>query len=525
MRNSFVGSLIVLALAAGSCVPEPKVYEPTWESLSQFEAPEWFRDAKFGLFIHWGPSSVFEGNAGWPARHMYMQEGADWGQDYALTNAQYGHPSEFGFKDLIPKWTAEKWNPDSLAAFFASVGVRYIVPVAVHHDNFDLYASSHQPWNSVNMGPKRDIVAGWAEAARSNGLRFGVSSHVDRAWYWFQPARGTDLIGPRKGIPYDGQLTKADGAGTWWEGYDPQQLYVGGFVNRFFSDKDYMKTGVTPTEAYRENWKARTMELIDTYKPDLIWFDGPMPMVLHEEASAEDKARFGNTGLEVAAHFYNTTPHGVINVKSWGPGTVKDTGAVVMDIEKGSVDRLMRYPWQSETSITGTWFHNGSDEKEIDTDAIIHMLADVVSKNGNLLLNIAPKPDGTLADYEIEVLKQIGSWLDVNGEAIYGTRPWTIYGEGPTRIVPGDFNQSKQPFTPKDIRYTTKGDILYAIVLGRPVDGLVTLTSVGSSKKVREVRLLGHPGTLPFSAGPGGLTVTLPEAYPGEHAITLVLRP
>jgi alpha-L-fucosidase len=524
MRTSFVGSLIILALAAGSCTPETKVYEPTWESLSQFEAPEWFRDAKFGLFIHWGPSSVFPGNAGWPARHMYMQEGADWGQDYVLGNKQYGHPSEFGYKDLIPLWTAERWNPDSLAAFFASVGVRYIVPVAVHHDNFDLYASSHQKWNSVNMGPKKDIIGGWATAARAHGLKFGVSSHVDRAWYWMQPARSTDVSGPLKGVPYDGLLTKADGVGTWWEGYDPQELYVGGFDQTYFSDKEYMRKGVTPTEVYRKNWKARTMELIDTYKPDLIWFDGPMPMVLHEEASAEDKARFGNTGLQVAAHFYNTTPQGVINVKSWGPGTVKDTSAVVMDIEKGTVDRLMRYPWQSETSITGTWFYNGSDEKEIDTDAIIHMLVDVVSKNGNLLLNIAPKPDGTLADYEIEVLKQIGSWLDVNGEAIYGTRPWTIYGEGPTQITPGDFNQRKQPYTANDIRYTTKGNILYAIVLGRPVDGIVRLASVTPDTRVRNVTLLGHSGNLRWSRSDAGLTITLPAEYKGNVAITITLK-
>jgi alpha-L-fucosidase len=501
-------------------------YEANWESLARYEAPDWFRDAKFGVFIHWGPPSVSFGHGGWPARHLYMQEGADWGNDYELHNEQFGHPSEFGYKDLIPLWNAENWDPDDIISIFKTAGVRYIVPVAVHHDNFDLYDSSHQPWNSVNMGPKRDIIGEWARAARKQGLKFGVSSHVDRAWYWFQPARGTDVRGPLMGVPYDGQLTLEDGAGKWWEGYDPQQLYAGGLNNTYFNDKEYMLKGVTPGDDYRENWRLRTLELIDNYQPDLIWFDGPMPMVLHEQATDEEKARFGAAGLEVAAHFYNKQmewhghQNGVLNIKSWGQGTVPDTGAVVLDIEKGSVDRLMEHPWQSETSITGEWFYNGIEDPEMTAGVIIHMLVDVVSKNGNLLLNIAPKSDGTLAGYELDILQDIGRWLDQNGEAIYGTRPWTLYGEGPTTIISGDFQQITEPMTHEDIRFTTRGPVLYAIMNGWPEDGVARIGSLKGYDFSR-VTILGDGVELTSSTTDRGLAIQLPGSAPGSFAYVL----
>ena len=541
-RNTFLLGLFAF-LTATCARPDAAVYEPTWESLGDYEVPEWFMDDKFGLFMHWGPQSLAIDHNGWVARHIYMQEGADWGDDYNKHVENYGHPSEFGYKDLIPLWKAENWQPDSLVAFYKSVGIRYIMPVAVHHDNFDLYDSSHQPWNSVNMGPKRDVIGEWEQAARRHGLKFGVSSHNDRTWYWLHPAKGSDRSGPLKGVRYDGWLTEADGAGTWWEGYDPQDLYAVPDDEAYKSDGEYMSIGVTPPDSYRENWRLRTLELIDRYSPDLIWFDGPMPMRLHEGADAADKARFEQTGLDVAAHFYNrnlerTGEPGILNIKSWGPGTVVDSSAVVMDIEKGSLNRINPYYWQAETSI-GSWFYNGTSGVELPTQVIIHNLCDIVSKNGNLLLNVGLKPDGTLLPNERQTLVEIGQWLDVHGEGIYGTRAWKVFGQVDTEIVPGDFNQNDRPMTARDIRYTHKEGALYAFFMDWPESGDVRLDAVDEESlgRIEEVRLLGDERPLEWSLGgagsdgdaaggghSGGLRVVLPDGIDAQHAYGLRIR-
>ena len=525
-------ALVVLALLVAGCTQKPsKVYEPTWESLGQYEVPEWFKDAKFGLFMHWGPQSLGIDHNGWQARHMYMQEGADWGDDYRKHVENYGHPSEFGYKDLIPLWTAENWEPDSLVAFYKSVGIRYIMPVAVHHDNFDTYDSTHQPWNSVNMGPKRDVIGEWAQAARKHGLKFGVSSHSDRAWYWFHPAKGSDRSGPLKGVRYDGWLTLEDGEGTWWEGYDPQQLYNVPNSEEYKNDKEYMSIGETPPDSYKENWYLRTKELIDKYQPDLVWFDGPMPMRLHEEADPADKQRFEQVGLGITSYYYNQSlawdgEEAIVNIKSWGPGTVVDSSAVVMDIEKGSLTRINPYYWQAETSI-GSWFYNGTSGVELPTQVIVHNLLDVVSKNGNMLLNVGLKPDGTLLPNERQALREIGDWLKLHGEGVYGTRAWKVFGEVDTELISGDFQQNKRPMTARDIRYTQKGNDLYAFFMDQPADAMITLASVNEQTfgPVGEIRLLSEDRTLDWEHSDAGLQIQLPAKMDYQHAYALKITP
>ena len=500
-------------------------FEPTWESLHGYAAPDWFRDAKFGIFLHWGVFSVPEESC-WYARQMYLQSGTD-GNDrvYRYHLSHYGHPSLFGFKDLIPLWKAEKWDPDELCGFFKAVGARYVVPVAVHHDNFDNYASTYQPWNSVNMGPHRDIIGDWKKAIERQGLRFGVSSHCDRAWQWLNPSHGRDAAGPFRDVPYDGNQTKADGKGRWWEGFDPQDLYCrphGG--DPMLPDATYMQLGEPPDDAYRIRWYRRTHELVEKYQPDLLWFDGPMPLNNYygsRVASDEDY------GLRIASEFYNANRdrhdgklEAVLNIKSWGAGTVPDESAVVLDIEKGQVDRIRPNPWQTDTSILGDWIYTPAPPVLTD-EVIIHNLCDIVSKNGNLLLNVSLRADGSLPDDQRRILSSVGAWLDLNGEAIYGSRPWKVYGEGPTRVEAGDFKENRQPFTASDIRFTVKGDWIYAIFMGWPSGGTLHIRSLAWAQSME---LLGSPSPVKWKNAKDGVVVHLPPRPSKQYAYVLKVR-
>jgi alpha-L-fucosidase len=500
-------------------------FTPDWTSLHNYRVPDWYRDAKFGIFLHWGVFSVPEMSC-WQARQMYMQTGTYSGDRvYRHTLEHYGHPSQFGFKDLIPLWRAEKWDPDALAGFFRQVGARYLVPVAVHHDNFDNFDSTYQPWNSVRMGPHRDIIGDWKRAAGKQGLRFGVSSHNDRAWQWLNSSHGADTSGPLKGVPYDGNLTQADGKGKWWEGNNPQDLYCrphGG--DPMLPDETYMQNGEPPDEAFKLNWYRRTRELIEQYQPDLLWFDGPLPLRDNYGNGAHADSEYG---LRIAAQFYNDNRarHGgkmeaVLNIKSWGQGTVPDESAVVLDIEKGLVEGIRPYPWQTDTTIIPDWIYT-PDRPALTDEVIIHNLCDIVSKNGNLLLNVALRADGSLPDDQREILQNVGEWLGTNGEAIYGTRPWKIFGEGPTKIASGDFKENTRPLDAADLRFTTKGELLYAIFMGWPADGIVRIKAL---KTAHSVEFLGSRTAVTWENCPTGVVVHLPTHPVGRFAYVLKIR-
>ena len=472
-------------------------FQPNWQSLEQYQCPNWYRDAKFGIFMHWSINSLVPAaNDGWYGRQMYMQKGASWGNAYQYHVQTYGHPSKFGYKDLIPLWKAENFHPDDLVAIYKQAGARYIVPVAVHHDNFDNYASTYQPWNSVNMGPHKDLIGLWRDAILKAGLRFGVSSHSDRSWGWFETSHGSDVEGPLKGVPYDGDLRKEDGKGLWWEGYDPQDLYSPALKLRGDTEE-----GKALSEAYADKWYMRTKELVEKYQPDLIYFDGGLPM--------------GDRGLKIAALFYNEKMKGdrtdaVINIK-WNP----DRKAAVEDMEKGLSNWIRPNVWQVDTSINDQWFIDDLPPV-LNTDQIIHSLVDAVSKNGNLLLNVALRADGTIVDEEKQRLLAIGDWLSTNGEAIYGTRPTHIFGEGPTKIKNWEGVDKNIPvFTSEDIRLTHKGDVLYAIFMGVPqLEGVIGALGTQSnifSGKISSLEILGCSDKIKWSQDELGLHFSMPS--------------
>jgi alpha-L-fucosidase len=505
-------------------------FKPNWESLNAgYKAPDWFRDAKFGLWAHWGPQCVPEAGD-WYARNMYIQGQAA----YAHHLKTYGHPADTGFIDLYPKWRAENWNPGELLDLYVKAGAKYFVAMANHHDNFDAYDSKFHDWNSVKIGPKKDIIGAWAEAARKRGLRFGVSNHSAHTWHWFQTAYGYDPEGPRKGERYDAfKLSKLDGKGKWWEGLDPQDLYGGATMampngvqsiaeaDKWHEANDRVWTEKAPLNnpAFKRQWYLRCKDLIDSYKPDLIYFDNfDLPL---EQA-----------GLDITAHYYNASRQwnggrleAVVNVK---PEHGRLVPGVVPDVERGLRSEISPVVWQTCTCI-GSWHYDRrifEQKRYLPAAEVIHRLCDIVSKNGNLLLSIPVRADGTIDSEERRIVEEIGGWMGRFSDAIHGTRPWVVFGEGPTDVVGGMFNEGKQkPFTADDIRFTTKDKALYAITLGAPRDGRVSIASLAkgahAKRPVHRVTLADDRTPLAYLQDRAGLHVIVPEGALHPYGVAL----
>ncbi|WP_461642433.1 alpha-L-fucosidase [Labilibaculum euxinus] len=496
-------------------------FEPNWESLKQYEIPEWFRDAKFGIWAHWGPQCQPEAGD-WYARHMYSQ--GHWQYKYHLEH--YGHPSEFGFKDVINEWKAEKWDPEKLVALYKRAGAKYFFAMGNHHDNLDLWDSKYQEWNSVAIGPQKDILAGWAKAAKNNNLPFGVSIHSAHAWRWYESSQMADSEGEYAGIPYDGKLTKEDGKGKWWEGLDPQNLYAQNHllsaesadIGSIHKQWNWENGATPPSEEYCLNFYNRTVDMINQFNPDLIYFDD----------TALPLWPVSNVGLEIAAHYYNSNSkrhEGKLEAVLFGKIlSDEQKECMVWDVERGAPDNIQEKPWQSCTCIGGWHYdrgiYNRGGYKSAKT--VMQLLVDIVSKNGNLLLNIPVRGDGSIDEKELKVVENITKWMDINSECIFETRPWQIYGEGPNAenanpINAQGFNEGKgEPYTSEDIRFTQKGDVLYAVVMELPSKGQdVMIKSLSPnnqyySKKFDQVEMLGG-NIISYKFDKEGLSITLPD--------------
>lgn len=531
MRLIIASVMLVASLTAGAQQPKVRVntsqepmhsgkYTASVESLSDYQCPEWFRDVKFGIWAHWGVQCAAE-DGDWYARNMYFQGGGQY--NYQID--AMGHPSEKGFMEWIPRWKAENWNPDSLVKLYKDAGARYFFCMANHHDNFDNYDSKYQPWNSVNMGPHKDIVGGFAKAARKYGLPFGVSVHAAHSWTFYEPSRGADSKGPLKGVKYDGWLTKADGKGRWWEGYDPQDLYEQRHeLSKDNREWDWNPEKVTlPDQAYCDRIYNRTVDLINKYSPDIVYFDDTyLPLW-----------PFSDCGLALTAHLYNKSmaEHNGRNEAVVTGKVLKDwmKNTIVWDVERGSCDKIQEKPWQTCTCI-GSWHYDKHiyyNNRYKSPKQVVNILVDVVSKNGNLLLNIPVKSDGTIDPTERKIVETIGQWMKVNGESIYGTRPWTVFGEGPTAeksnpISAQGFNEGKVSQTASDIRFVKKGkNLIYATVLGVPEKDF-TIKSLGRKellkKRIRQVSLLGSGDKVEWSQDADGLHIKAPAKAPFEEA-------
>src|SRR5579859_39886 len=465
-------------------------FRPDWQSLEQYEVPEWYKDAKFGIFIHWGVYSVPAFGSEWYPREMYRSES----REFKHHIATYGSQDKFGYKDFIPLFKAEHFDPAAWARLFKEAGAKYVVPVAEHHDGFAMYDSDLSDWTAAKMGPHRDVIGDLAKAVRAEGLHFGASSHRVEHNFFLGVGRAisSDINDPKFADFY--------GPAHKWLEAKPGTPVANDF------------TYVSPE--WTADWLARSSEIVNKYHPDVMYFD----WWIGQPSVRADLTRF-------AAFYYNASLQygdhvGVINYKDFA----LNERAAVLDLERGQLGDIRPLTWQTDTSISNKSWGYIKDDTFKSPQFVVHQLVDIVSKNGNLLLNIGPRSDGTIPDEVQQVLRSVGAWLAVNGEAIYGTRPWRIYGEGPTKVAAGTFHDTDTAnYTPSDFRFTTKGDVLYAIELGWPQAHEAVIRSLNRSvgaNAIKSVDLLGGSNSLSFDQRADGLHIQLPEKAPGEIAFT-----
>ncbi len=463
-------------------------FRDDWQSLRAYQAPEWFRDAKFGIFIHWGVYSVAGFGSEWYSRNMYQQGSPD----FAHHIATYGPQTTFGYKDLIPKFTAEHFDPNAWAKLFHDAGAQYVVPVAEHHDGFPMYESNLTDWCAGKMGPKRDVLGELAKAVRAEGMHLGASSHrAEHDWFFDGGRRfASDVNDPKYAAFYGpAQLNGADN----------------GDVGNLSHDFTYV------SQAYMDDWLARTAEIVERYHPDLIYFDwwvGQPDFRSHLERFATYYYNHAAAQHQPVALFYKLNDMA--------------DGSATLDLERGGLGDIRPQPWQTDTSLSDkSWGYVEGDTYKTP-EMVIHQLADVVSKNGNLLMNVGPRPDGTIPEGAAKTLLAVGAWLKVNGDAIYGTRPWRQFGEGPTQFEAGQFHDTDaKPYTAEDYRFTTKSDALYAIELGWPEGGEAVIHALASgvgTREVASVALLGSATPLTFQQRPDGLHIHVPAEAIGQYA-------
>ncbi|HNX04222.1 MAG TPA: alpha-L-fucosidase, partial [Opitutales bacterium] len=504
--------------------------------------PAWLREAKFGIWVHLGPQSAGE-SGDWYARRLYSQ-GTPAYQNH-LRN--YGHPSEVGYKEVLRDWNPVRLDPAAMTRIYQDSGARFLLIQGVHHDNYDMWDSRYQPWNSVNVGPRRDLIGEWAKACHDSGMRFGITFHHEYTWWWWQTAFGSDSSGDRKGVPYDGNLTLADGRGKWWEGLDPRLLYgvnlreYKGVAQASYTDWSAPRPGIFTRHLpyakwYATQWALRVMDAVDKYDPDCIFTDGTDQQPF--SGSGTGTGYKSDAAQHVISYYYNRAlqRHGQVDTFSIVKFRSKTNGTVTTE-EFGIPDHIKTdQPWIGEAPV-GDWFYG--PDFTYDSGMVIRYVIEAVSHDGNAAVCVPFRSDGSLDDAALKMLKEIGVWMRLNGEAVYGSHAWKIPGEGEMvngklKMLPGgklERLHAEFKFSPQDFRFTLgKNGALYAFCMTVPAAGTnlkIAALGLGAGyldRPVKSVKLLGYEDALQWKQEADGLSIVCPAEMPFATSVVFKIE-